>query len=264
MARDVLLSILGILIALAQAITEADAWPGWLRGDSTNERSGPAVAYLPPIIPYRPTPLLFPFTGISDAQRQEKVYGYYQMGMTNPGSPSSVAALRTLHAIATNGHDPTFGRRQNNPISTRVYAHCALATLAVDGWHGAAVGAPEYLGNYDHPAPGRAGFTAAALGKMLGPYGIKSRTIRIGAETAKGYYLKDFEDAFKRYASGQGVTAVTSLPGNALDGDTAVTSREDVTASPRRKPVTSKPVSAVTAASNGRVGNPPANVEERL
>jgi hypothetical protein len=112
--------------------------------------------------------------------------------------------------------------------------------------------------------PGRAGFTAPALGKMLKPYGIKSQTIRIGADTAKGYYLKDFEDAFKRYASGQGVTAVTSLPGNELTGDTAVTSREDVTPSPRRKPVTSKPVSVVTAASNGQVGSVPPNVEERL
>jgi putative DNA primase/helicase len=37
------------------------------------------------------------------------------------------------------------------------------------------------------------------LARLLRPYGIQPRTIRIGTGTAKGYKLEDFEDAFARY-----------------------------------------------------------------
>lgn len=41
--------------------------------------------------------------------------------------------------------------------------------------------------------------TDKALGDRLRPYGIRSRTIRVGTSTPKGYYLSAFRDAFARY-----------------------------------------------------------------
>jgi hypothetical protein len=41
--------------------------------------------------------------------------------------------------------------------------------------------------------------TDKALGDRLRPYGVRSRTIRVGTSTPKGYYLSAFRDAFARY-----------------------------------------------------------------
>ncbi len=41
--------------------------------------------------------------------------------------------------------------------------------------------------------------TAIQLAQMLRPFGIHPKTIRIGADTAKGYLLSDFQDDFQRY-----------------------------------------------------------------
>ena len=41
--------------------------------------------------------------------------------------------------------------------------------------------------------------TDKALGDRLRPYGVRSRTIRVGTLTPKGYYLHAFQDAFARY-----------------------------------------------------------------
>jgi hypothetical protein len=41
--------------------------------------------------------------------------------------------------------------------------------------------------------------TGNALAGLLRPYGIRSSTVRIGLSTAKGYYLRSFEDAFTHY-----------------------------------------------------------------
>jgi putative DNA primase/helicase len=41
--------------------------------------------------------------------------------------------------------------------------------------------------------------TKNSLSRMLGPYNIKSKQIRIGYETKKGYELAQFEDSFARY-----------------------------------------------------------------
>jgi putative DNA primase/helicase len=43
------------------------------------------------------------------------------------------------------------------------------------------------------------GLTAPSLAKLLHRYGIKPRSVRIGEETAKGYKLEAFGDAFQRY-----------------------------------------------------------------
>jgi hypothetical protein len=56
----------------------------------------------------------------------------------------------------------------------------------------------------DEEAPwadwGGKGLTAHGLGRMLGEYGIRSRTIRLpGGDTPKGYMRASFEDAWTRY-----------------------------------------------------------------
>lgn len=55
--------------------------------------------------------------------------------------------------------------------------------------------------------------TARQLAKLLREYGIKSHTVRIGAETPKGFMLSDFEDAFTRYLySPMGSPTETATP----------------------------------------------------
>lgn len=46
---------------------------------------------------------------------------------------------------------------------------------------------------------------ARRLARLLEPFGIRSSTVRVGAETAKGYLRGDLSDAFARYLSGGGV-----------------------------------------------------------
>jgi len=41
--------------------------------------------------------------------------------------------------------------------------------------------------------------TARHLSRLLSPYGISRQTFRAGSETAKGYHVSDFADAFSRY-----------------------------------------------------------------
>ena len=41
--------------------------------------------------------------------------------------------------------------------------------------------------------------TDKALGDRLRPYGVRSRTVRVGTSTPKGYHLSAFQDAFVRY-----------------------------------------------------------------
>ena len=41
--------------------------------------------------------------------------------------------------------------------------------------------------------------TARQLAKNLGAYGIRSKTVRVGTQTPKGYEVREFDEAFKRY-----------------------------------------------------------------
>ena len=41
--------------------------------------------------------------------------------------------------------------------------------------------------------------TANSLAKLLKPFGVKSKQIRVGDQSKKGYSLESFEDSFKRY-----------------------------------------------------------------
>jgi hypothetical protein len=56
-----------------------------------------------------------------------------------------------------------------------------------------------------------------SLGRLLKPFGISSRTIRIGNETAKGYLRESFEDAWKRWlpSNPPDLSVTTSQPASA-------------------------------------------------
>jgi hypothetical protein len=54
--------------------------------------------------------------------------------------------------------------------------------------------------------------TAAALARLLGPFGITPGTKRHGSATFKGYLLADFADAFESYLPNETVTS--SQPNN--------------------------------------------------
>ena len=41
--------------------------------------------------------------------------------------------------------------------------------------------------------------SAAKLSRLLGPFGIVPRSIRMVDKTRKGYEREDFQDAFRRY-----------------------------------------------------------------
>ncbi len=53
--------------------------------------------------------------------------------------------------------------------------------------------------------------TSRGLGKLLYPFGVTSRTVRLGTGTAKGFQLEQLEDAFRRYLP-PSVTVTPSHP----------------------------------------------------
>jgi hypothetical protein len=74
------------------------------------------------------------------------------------------------------------------------------------------------------------GLTAPSLAKLLHRYGIKPRSVRIGDETAKGYKLEAFRDAFQRYLEAPStlidpVSNVTTSQPASLNGSGALSSR---------------------------------------
>lgn len=84
----------------------------------------------------------------------------------------------------------------------------------------------------DRPWPEWKGkpITARQLARLLEPFKITSGTIRPAeGETAKGYYLKDFEDVFARYLPGSSVTTSQVKETNGLGTLEAVTKNESVT-----------------------------------
>jgi putative DNA primase/helicase len=72
------------------------------------------------------------------------------------------------------------------------------------------------------------GLNPYGLASLLRPFGIKSRTVRIGAATAKGFHLEQFDDAFARYLSHSSHSSHSSHPASQRDSD--VTDVTDVTA----------------------------------
>ncbi len=93
--------------------------------------------------------------------------------------------------------------------------------------------------------------TAPQIAKLLQPFGIRPRTLRKGTDTAKGYKLKDFGDAFMRYVPESSVTPsqVNEINGLQLDG--GVTPASLVTDQMGRKLNDSGPCDGVTAKNQG-------------
>jgi hypothetical protein len=84
------------------------------------------------------------------------------------------------------------------------------------------------------------GIDSRGLARMLRPFGIKPRTVRIDDETKKGYQLEQFEDAFARYLAPTAVTSVTSVTiesqSQAVVTDvTDVADREGASATPEQE-----------------------------
>ena len=76
--------------------------------------------------------------------------------------------------------------------------------------------------------------TAAAMARMLSPFGIFSRTRRAGTDTFKGYLYSDFEEAFSSYlvnSANQTVTPSQRNNDGHCDALQTVTLDEDVTLS---------------------------------
>ncbi len=59
--------------------------------------------------------------------------------------------------------------------------------------------------------------TTNNLSRLLKPYGIKSKVVRIGAHTHRGYSREDFHDAWKRYARATEEKPVTPVTGVTTD-----------------------------------------------
>jgi len=77
------------------------------------------------------------------------------------------------------------------------------------------------------------GLTQNGLARLLKPFSVKSKSIRIGGDTRKGYELSSFEDAFKRYIRlippEQNFTPSQTNDINELDKKQNVTNNEGVT-----------------------------------
>jgi len=80
------------------------------------------------------------------------------------------------------------------------------------------------------------GLTQNGLARLLKPFGVKSKNMRIDENLKKGYELDNLKDAFKRYIftlpSESPVSSVTTLQDNninILDSNQNVTGKNDVT-----------------------------------
>jgi putative DNA primase/helicase len=96
--------------------------------------------------------------------------------------------------------------------------------------------------------------TPHSLARLLSPFRIAPKTMRVGAETAKGYVRADFEDTFTRYLPGtpsQTVTTSQAKQGKAFDEFQTVTRENDVTVSNRPKTAVTKGCDGVTVENGG-------------
>lgn len=99
-------------------------------------------------------------------------------------------------------------RSDDTPLSAVLLAHLREEFRRHDGEHVFAEALLDALNSRDDaPWPrfgrDRDGMTARDLARMLKPYGIEPRTVRIGATTGKGYSRSAFAEAWKRYAPSQ-------------------------------------------------------------
>ena len=74
------------------------------------------------------------------------------------------------------------------------------------------------------------GLTTNSMARILSPFGVTSKDVRIEHEKYKGYLLESFQDAFNRYIPGtSSVTPCQSNDYSNLDENTTVTPDVDVT-----------------------------------
>jgi len=80
------------------------------------------------------------------------------------------------------------------------------------------------------------GLTQNILGRLLNPFGVKSKNMRINEDLKKGYELDSFKDAFRRYipypSPAPPVSSVTPLQDyniNSLEVNQSITNKNDVT-----------------------------------
>jgi len=109
--------------------------------------------------------------------------------------------------------------------------------------------------------------TTNTLAKMLKPYGVKSRQIRIGMENRHGYRKRDFEDAWRRYTPlppapppEQNATTLQANDGAGFRPIQNATQEEDVAFRNRRKASAGAGCSVVAfqnEGAQGEGGDPP-------
>ena len=106
---------------------------------------------------------------------------------------------------------------------------------------------PEYW--QGHP------ISKTRISRLLTPFGLKSKTIRIDSEkTAKGYLFEEFKDSFSRYLpnnSAQSVTGYTSLNKNGLEEKENVTEDPVLPFKTGVTPLGNNNVSSVTFSEGG-------------
>ncbi|AII61453.1 DUF3631 domain-containing protein [Dehalococcoides mccartyi] len=83
---------------------------------------------------------------------------------------------------------------------------------------------------------------ARRLAALLKTYGIHSQTIRQGSRTFKGYQVADFQDAFNRYLSKNGLQSVTSVT-DSFEPIVKYEPNSSVTNGPKEQNVTDNPQS---------------------
>ena len=101
--------------------------------------------------------------------------------------------------------------------------------------------------------------TKNSVARLLKPYKIKTKTIRFGAETGKGYTLKSFEDVFSRYLPAdppfQNVTTSQLNGSNALSPISKRHTENNVTVEKPLKPTPDNDCDVVTVENRGKGGN---------
>ncbi len=101
--------------------------------------------------------------------------------------------------------------------------------------------------------------TPRQLAKLLSEYGIKSKTVRFGRETPKGYELAQFTDAFARYLGDpENLSKQRNVPAKSLTGKTDdVSDTADVAATPSAEetPQVYTSIDGCGVADNSEVGD---------
>jgi putative DNA primase/helicase len=88
--------------------------------------------------------------------------------------------------------------------------------------------------------------TQSQVARLLKPFAIKSKTVRVGSDTSKGYAFEDFEDTFARYLPPRSVTSSQAAPGAGPSDFRSVTLDGPVTGGKTTQPLRGEPCDAVT------------------